>query len=401
MYSYVARQPIVDKHNNLYAYELLFRDTENNTFPKIHPDTATTTLIAENELTMGLQKVTDNKLAFVNFPTDTLINNFPDFIDPSTVIIEILEDVEVSDKLISALETLSKKGYVFALDDFDFDEKWLPIVPFAQIVKVDIQLVSLLQCMKQIRRQEYKHVIWLAEKVETEKQFAQYLSLGFTYFQGYYFSPPEMIKKNKVSLSQNLVVELISLVSEPKLNYNTLEQLFLKDITLTYKLLRFLNNANKQLEKEIESVRHALIYLGEHEVKKYLSLLLIANLASEKNSDLVLKSLQRAKFCEIVLTNATDNKFDDKAFLAGMLSQIDLILGYPLDDVLQLIPLHPEIKAALVKIECRRSIALQIAIAKEQNNEELVVKYAEQLDAPMEKVDAAYAFALDWSKTII
>lgn len=401
MYSYVARQPIVDKHNNLYAYELLFRDTENNTFPKIHPDTATTTLIAENELTMGLQKVTDNKLAFVNFPTDTLINNFPDFIDPSTVIIEILEDVEVSDKLISALETLSKKGYVFALDDFDFDEKWLPIVPFAQIVKVDIQLVSLLQCMKQIRREEYKHVIWLAEKVETEKQFAQYLSLGFTYFQGYYFSPPEMLKKNKVSLSQNLVVELISLVSEPKLNYNTLEQLFLKDITLTYKLLRFLNNANKQLEKEIESVRHALIYLGEHEVKKYLSLLLIANLASEKNSDLVLKSLQRAKFCEIVLTNATDNKFDDKAFLAGMLSQIDLILGYPLDDVLQLIPLHPEIKAALVKIECRRSIALQIAKAKEQNNEELVVKYAEQLDAPMEKVDAAYAFALDWSKTII
>ncbi|MBU2880618.1 HDOD domain-containing protein [Psychrosphaera sp. B3R10] len=401
MYSYVARQPIVDKHNNLYAYELLFRDTENNTFPKIHPDTATTTLIAENELTMGLQKVTDNKLAFINFPTDTLINNFPDFIDPSTVVIEILEDVEVSDKLVSALETLSKKGYVFALDDFNFDEKWLPIVPFAQIVKVDIQLVSLLQCMKQIRREEYKHVIWLAEKVETEKQFAQYLSLGFTYFQGYYFSPPEMIKKNKVSLSQNLVVELISLVSEPKLNYNTLEQLFLKDITLTYKLLRFLNNANKQLEKEIESVRHALIYLGEHEVKKYLSLLLIANLASEKNSDLVLKSLQRAKFCEIVLTNATDNKFDDKAFLAGMLSQIDLILGYPLDDVLQLIPLHPEIKAALVKIECRRSIALQIAKAKEQNNEELVVKYAEQLDAPMEKVDAAYAFALDWSKTII
>ncbi|MDO6720825.1 HDOD domain-containing protein [Psychrosphaera sp. 1_MG-2023] len=401
MYSYVARQPIVDKHNNLYAYELLFRDTENNTFPKIHPDTATTTLIAENELTMGLQKVTDNKLAFVNFPTDTLINNFPDFIDPSTVIIEILEDVEVSDKLISVLETLSKKGYVFALDDFDFDEKWLPIVPFAQIVKVDIQLVSLLQCMKQIRREEYKHVIWLAEKVETEKQFAQYLSLGFTYFQGYYFSPPEMLKKNKVSLSQNLVVELISLVSEPKLNYNTLEQLFLKDITLTYKLLRFLNNANKQLEKEIESVRHALIYLGEHEVKKYLSLLLIANLASDKNSDLVLKSLQRAKFCEIVLTNATDNKFDDRAFLAGMLSQIDLILGYPLDDVLQLIPLHPEIKAALVKIECRRSIALQIAKAKEQNNEELVVKYAEQLDAPMEKVDAAYAFALDWSKTII
>lgn len=401
MYSYVARQPIVDKNNNLYAYELLFRDTENNTYPKVHPDTATTTLIAENELTMGLQQVTDNKLAFINFPTDTLINNFPDFIDPTTVVIEILEDVEVSDKLITALKALTEKGYVFALDDYDFDKKWLPVVPFAQIIKVDIQLVNILQCMKHIRREEYNHVIWLAEKVETEKQFNQYSSLGFTYFQGYYFSAPEMIKKNKVSLSQNLVVELITLVSEPKLNYNALEQLFLKDITLTYKLLRFLNNANKQLEKEIESVRHALIYLGEHEVKKYLSVLLIANLASDKNSDLVLKSLQRAKFCEIILTNPSDNKFDDKAFLAGMLSQIDLILGHPLDDVLQLIPLHPEIKAALVKIECRRSIALQIAKAKEREDDKLLAEYAEQLDSPIEKVDAAYTYALDWSKTII
>lgn len=401
MYSYVARQTIVDKNNEIYGYELLFRDTENNTFPKVNPDTATSTLIADNELTMGLSQVTDNKPAFINFPTDILINHFPDFIDPKTVIIEILEDVEVSLELVEQLKFLTEKGYQFALDDFDFDHKWAPIVPYAKIIKVDIQLVNILKCMKEIRKPEYQHVIWLAEKIETLREFNQYAQLGFTYFQGYYFSKPEMIKKNKVSLSQNLVIELIAMVSQTSLDYDKLEKLFVKDITLTYKLLRFLNNAHDQLEKEIESVRHALIYLGEQEVKKYLSLLLIANLASDGNNEVVMSSLQRAKFLEIILTNPDDNTNDDKAFLVGMLSQIDLILGHPLAQVLELIPLHSDIKNALIKMECNRSKALAIAKQLEAESDENIEELAEQLGTDKDKISAAYKYAVDWSATII
>lgn len=165
--------------------------------------------------------------------------------------------------------------------------------------------------------------------------------------------------------------------------------------------MRFLNNANCQLEKEIESVRHALIYLGEQEVKKYLSLLLIANLASDENNHLVLSSLQRAKFCEVLLSSPKDQTLDDKAFLAGMLSQIDLILGYPLDDVLKLIPLHPEIKNALIKLECNRSLALQIAKELEQDNFDNIQDYAEQLGTDSDKIEAAYKYAQEWATTII
>lgn len=402
MYSYVARQPIVDREQKLFAYELLFRNTEANTFPKVNPDAATSSIIADNELTMGLKRITDNKLAFINFPTDILIYKFPEFSEPSTVVIEILEDVTVSQKLIDTLKSLSEKGYTFALDDFDFNEQWLPLIPYVKIIKVDIKLVSIMDCIKQMRRDEYKNITWLAEKIETKQEFSQYLSLGFTYFQGYYFSPPEMIKKNKVTLPKNIVIELMALVSSDNVDYKSLEALFSKDVTLTYKLLRFLNNAHSQLTTEIESVRHALAYLGEQEVKKYIMLLVIANLVSDdKKNNVLLESLQRAKFCEIILTTPEDKKLDDKAFLIGMLSQIDIILGYPILDVLDLLPLHPEIKNALIKVECKRSIALQLAIATEKKHEETIQVYCKKLHIECEKVNATHNYAKKWAKSII
>ena len=351
---------------------------------------------------MGLQQITDDKVAFINFPTDTLINNFPDFIDPETICIEILEDVDITPHLVEACKKLCEKGYTLALDDYDFSERWLPLVPFAKIIKVDIHQTNILQCMRMVRQPEYDHVEWLAEKVETEVEYVQFSSIGFQYFQGYYFAGPEMLKKNKVTMSQHLVVELIATISEPHLNYDKLEKLFAKDLTLTYKLLRYLNKANAQMEQEIESIRHALIYLGEEEVKKYLSLLLVANLTSEKNNDVVMTSLHRAKFCELLLARLCEKgQNDSKAFLIGMLSQIDVILGHKLEQVLELIPLHEDIKVALLKVECNRSIALQLIKAIEDNDTEQSNYYAEELELTRNDIKDVYLKAARWAKSII
>ena len=402
MHSYVARQPIVDKNKELFAYELLFRDNETNTFPKVNPDIATSKIIAENELTMGLGKITDDKIAFINFPTDTLINNFPDFIDPSTICIEILEDIVITPALVQAVDRLHRLGYKFALDDYDFNERWQPLLPYASIVKVDIQQTNILQCMRMVRQPDYGHVEWLAEKVETESEFMQFSSIGFKYFQGYYFSPPEMLKKNKVTMSQHLIVEMITAISEPFLDYGKLETLFAKDITLTYKLLRYLNKAHCQLEKEIESIKHALAYLGDDEVKKYLSLLLVANLTSEGNNDVIKRSLHRAKFCELLLAKICDKGLNDsKAFLTGMMSQIDLILGHSLEHILEMLPLHSDIKAALLKIECDRSRALQLIKAMEANDTEQANHYAQLLELEKEDIKSVYMEASKWATSIL
>ena len=259
-----------------------------------------------------------------------------------------------------------------------------------------------MQCMHMVRQPEYSHVEWLAEKVETETEFLQFSSIGFKYFQGYLFSAPEVIKKNKVTMPQHLIVDIITAISEPELDYTKLEALFAKDITLTYKLLRYLNKANGQLEKEIESIRHALIYLGEDEVKKYLSLLLVANLTSDGNNEVITRSLHRAKFCELLLAKMCKQGLNDsKAFLTGMMSKIDVLLGHELDHVLQLIPLHPDIKTALLRTECDRSRALQLIIALESNDTEQANFYAKEIGVDKDDIKAVYFASSRWTSTML
>lgn len=144
MYSYVARQPIIDSNQDLFGYELLFRDGESNKFPNICPDQATSNILTNNHLTLGIEQVTDKSIAFINFHADTLIKNFPSFLDSKKVIIEIVEDVPISDELFDACQDLKNKGFKFALDDHDFDPKWDRFFPLVDIIKIDVLEFSIL-----------------------------------------------------------------------------------------------------------------------------------------------------------------------------------------------------------------------------------------------------------------
>lgn len=139
MYCYMARQPILDADKNLYGYELLFRDGVANCFPNINADEATSKLITEHHLLMGVEKITGSRKAFINFSADTLIHHFPTSIDPKSMVIEILETVPISSELLTACRELHRMGYQLALDDHDFDPKWDIFLPYVSIIKVDVQ----------------------------------------------------------------------------------------------------------------------------------------------------------------------------------------------------------------------------------------------------------------------
>lgn len=347
MYSYVARQPIIDCEQNLVAYELLFRDGESNQFPNICPDTATSNILSNNHLNLGIEKVTDNQIAYINFHEDTLIKNFPSFLDPKNVVIEILEDVPISDELLDACRKLKAKGFRFALDDHDFDPKWDVFFPLIDIIKVDVLSLSLLEISKYIRRLSAYNVTLLAEKVETNELFQKLKFLGFTLFQGYFFARPEMIKQKKPNINQKAIFELIEHASKKALDFDAISQTFSKDPSLTYKLLRFINSPVYGQNQEITSLKHALAYIGELELKKFISLLALSDLSSEKCRELMRFSLVRAKFCELISDKLQDDNNPPKAFLTGILSFIDGMLDQPIEAVFEIIPIHAEIRAAL------------------------------------------------------
>lgn len=352
MYSYVARQPILDIEQQVVAYELLFRDGQSNSFPDIDPNQATSNILTNNHLTLGLEQVTGNLPAYINFHADALIFHFPSSLDPNNVVLEILEDVPITDELLLACKSLHEKGYKLALDDFDFDAKWEAFYPIVDIIKIDVLQFSILEISKLVRKISGLDITLLAEKVETLQQFEKLKMLGFTLFQGYFFAKPEMLKQRKITTSKQNILELISQANQIDLDIQRISEIFSIDPGLTYKLLRFINSPSYGSSQEITSLKHALVYIGQVELKKFIALLAMSDLNSDKNPEILRLSLARAKFCEQIARARFENENPPKAFLTGILSLIDGILDHELEQVLDVLPIHEEIKSALKNETC-------------------------------------------------
>jgi len=348
VYSYIARQPILDANKQLIAYELLFRDGESNSFPDIDPDQATSSILSNNQLTLGVEQITGNLPAFINFHTDSLIKRFPSFLDPARVVIEVLEDVDISNELVDTCKQLKAKGYQLALDDYDFDGKWDLLFPYIDMIKIDINEFSMLDISRFANNFVSKHITLLAEKVETAQQFEQLKLLGFTLFQGYFFAKPELMKQRKISITKQNILELISQSSQEKLDIDAISDIFSGDPGLTYKLLRFINSPAYGRSQKITSLKHALIYIGELELKKFIALLALSDLSEGKPNEIMRLSLVRAKFCEQIALARQDPENPPKAFLTGILSLIDGILDHSIQTVIDILPVHDEIKSALL-----------------------------------------------------
>jgi len=347
MFSYVARQAILDTNQNLFSYELLFRDGKGNCFPDISPDEATSKILTNNHLNFGLDEITGGKPAFINFHEDTLLNRFPTSLDPTKVVIEILETVRLSSALVEACTQIKTLGYKIALDDHDFDPKWDLLLPFIDIIKVDIETCEYQAMLDNIDKFKQAGVKLVAERIETHEQFEQYKRLGFDYFQGYFFARPEVIRQKKLPTSKLSLIELISASASTNFDFQLINKIIERDVSLSYKLLRFINSPLINKNTQIKSLIHALNYMGEVEVKKFIALLALANLGDEKSSELIHLSLIRAKFCEMLLYAHDLSNNSPKGFLLGLFSLLDALLDQTMDQVVEKLPLSPDLKSTL------------------------------------------------------
>jgi EAL and modified HD-GYP domain-containing signal transduction protein len=401
LYSYVARQPILDIKQNVVAYELLFRDGKSNSFPDIDPNQATSNILTNNHLSLGIEQVTGDLPAYINFHADTLIFHFPSFLDPKNVVLEILEDVPVTPELLAACQSLHEKGYKLALDDFDFDEKWAPFYPIIDIIKIDVLQFSILEISKLVRKIAGLNVTLLAEKVETSQQFERLKMLGFTLFQGYFFAKPEMLKQRKITTAKQNILELISQASQVELNINKISEIFAVDPGLTYKLLRFINSPTYGSSQEITSLKHALAYIGQVELKKFIALLALSDLSSDKNPEIMRLSLARAKFCEKIALCRFESENPPKAFLTGILSLIDGILDHELEYVLGVLPIHQGIKSALRSEQCDLGDYLSLVKNIEQGLWAEGEEIAKRITLESELCFQAYKDSLSWADEMI
>jgi EAL and modified HD-GYP domain-containing signal transduction protein len=395
---YAARQPILDKNKNLFAYELLFRDSVENVFPDIDGDEATSKMIEASQFNMGISGFTGSKPAFINFTLDTLSKGYPEMIAPDEVVVEILETVKPGKKLLAICKKLHEEGYTIALDDYEHQKVWLHFYPFIKIIKIDIQQ-STTENINDVCSavKNFPHIKLLAEKVETHDEYNHMLELGFDYFQGYFFAKPEMIKTKSLSPSQIAMAELLYETSKTDLDLNNITKVFERDVSLSYKLLRYANSAIFKRRNEISTIKQALVILGSGELKRFIGLMFAVTANPNKPSELINLAMTRAKFCELVVHNSNLQLDISIAFLTGLLSMIDAILDEEMATVLEKLPLSQEIKEPLLTEKGLMAAIIKLIELIEQANWDKTNIVIEKLKLDKDNVVEYYNQSLAWA----
>lgn len=398
MHFYAARQPILDKEKKLFAYELLFRDSIINVFPDIDADEATTKMIEASNFNLGISEFTGNKPAFINFTLETLIQGYPETLTTEEVVVEILETVKPGKKLLSICKDLNEKGYTIALDDYIHQSVWQHFYPFIHIIKIDWQDTSL-ETIKAVKVaiKDFPHIKLLAEKVETYEEYNQALELDFELFQGFFFAKPEMVKTKSLSPSQMAMAELLYETSKKDLDLASITSVFERDITLSYKLLRYANSPIFKRRNEISTIKQALVTLGSGELKRFLGLMFASNINPEKPSELINAAMARAKFAELMASEVKPPLDNSIAFLTGLLSLIDAIVDEDLASILAKLPLAQEIKDTLLTRKGVMAALIQLLEFIERAEWSKTTVVIEKLGLEKDHVVKNYNEAIAWA----
>ncbi|MCG8427660.1 MAG: HDOD domain-containing protein, partial [Chromatiales bacterium] len=320
-----------------------------------------------NALTeIGFERLVDKKKAFINLTRHFFTDLPPIPFKHSRVVLEILEDIEVDNRLVKNIKALYEDGYSLALDDFNFEERWTPLIPYVDIIKVEIPAVDWANLPNKILKLRQKNIKVLAEKVETEEEFKRLHDMGFDYFQGYFFSRPNVVSAKRLSESQIVVMQLLAKLSQPDVEVDELEQLISLDPGLSLKILRYLNSAAVGLPRKIESIRQAVIYLGLQRIKAWSMLVSMAGLEG-KPHEVFNSALVRAHMCAHILEQSGQAS-PDTGFTAGLLSILDVLMDQELSSLLAELPLSEEIRNGLInrKGPIGQAIVCTLAYEKHQ-----------------------------------
>ncbi|MCM3161139.1 EAL and HDOD domain-containing protein [Metabacillus litoralis] len=398
---FVARQPIFNIKEEVFAYELLYRGSKENIFPDIDGDLATTEVIINSFLNIGIHDLSEGKRCFVNFTDSLLKSRVPTFFNPSSIVIEILENVEISEELILSCKELKELGYTIALDDFYVQEQssLLPrLLPYIDMIKVDFINTSKTEQKAMVERYRPYNIELLAEKVETREDFLFAKKTGYTYFQGYFFSKPHIVSSYDVPSYLKTYYHILSEIAKTEPNIDKIASEIEHDISMSYKLLKLINSPAFRPVNKIESIKQAIVLLGLNELKKWIYVISLKNINYPKDINMreVIKlSLVRGKLCEqiaIYLGIGQSAPF----MLTGMFSLIDTLMHRSIQDVLEDLPLSDDIQDALLGKENDLYQVLLWAVSIEKSIWDI-----EGLKIPKEEINRIYLSSLEWATNLM
>jgi c-di-GMP-related signal transduction protein len=406
---YVARQPIFDINDKAVAYELLYRSSTVNNYQHTNGDQATTDVIVNSFLNIGIKELSNGKPCFINFTEKLLKLGVPSYFNPLSIVVEILETVELNEEILNICKELKAHGYTIALDDF-FVSQWndltIQLLNYIDIIKIDFRSTSRSDRQEMIRFIKDRNIQFLAEKVETIEEYLQAKEDGFVYFQGFYFSKPVILNSYDIPSYYHSYFQILKEIESPEPDLEKIKDVIEKDISLSYKLLRLINNPVFRPRNEVSSIKQAIILLGLNEIKKWIYVLAIRGVekwtdGGSKEREIIELSLKRGKLGELIGKKVGREVLASKYFLLGMFSLMDSLLHHPMETLLEDLPLSNELKDALSGEKNDEYAMLQFLKDIEHaflENQELMFN---PTSMPKEELFRLYAEASDWATKVL
>jgi len=396
----VARQPIFDERQRVFAYELLFRSGTDNFFiPGPNPDMPSSHVISSG-MFLGLAELTDSKPAFLNFSRAALVEDFAFTLEPTDVVIEVLETVEPDAEVVEACTRLKTAGYRLALDDFVDRPDYAPLVEMADFIKVDVLLSTPEERAALSRNYRTPARRMLAEKVETREAVAEASAEGYQYFQGYFFSRPTMMTSKELTGYRLNYLRLMRELNRPDVDMGRLEEVVKQEASIALRLLRRVNSAAYGFRMTTTSLRHALVLLGEREVRVCATIWSLAELGKDLPAELIVASTLRARLCEMLAKSAGLSDRSSDLFLVGMFSMLEAILQQPMEQIVATLPLADDVRHALSGGSNTLRMVLDAVIAYERGQWDEASEFAGQAGLTERDLSTYYPKAIAWTRGI-
>jgi EAL and modified HD-GYP domain-containing signal transduction protein len=373
----IAKQPILCIDQNIIGYELLFRTHKHINASMIRDNKAATFKVVTDAMqNFGIKKLLGESKAFINVDRSFLMDDIIDNIPKEHFVLEVLEDVEIDEEILTRIEALHAKGYQIAIDDMDLSDamcaNFASILPYTAIVKVDVNEI---ECLEKFRDKIDKlialEVELLAEKVETHDIFEQCKGMGFSYFQGYYFAKPQIIEGKKLDPRKSIILDIIGMLQANE-EIDKIVHAFSSNLDLTINLLKYMNASSTGIKIEIASIQQAITLLGRIKLSHWATLFLYSNLVNDdKNMSALMESVELRGELMIQLARRYkngDSQLELKAYLVGLLSLIDSVFNMPIEEVMSESLFDAEIKSAILDRKGFLGQILKLSIIFEKGN---------------------------------
>ncbi|OQW90035.1 MAG: EAL domain-containing protein [Rhodoferax ferrireducens] len=398
----IARQPILDAKRVVFGYELFDRSLDNKTYTAASDAALLFNLLSNADSEMR----NTSKTIFINCTHQTLAGGHLDLIEPDRVVLEVPpmpadqsepEDIET---FLQTMIGVHKRGFRLAFDESVMDvayANWLPLASFVKVDVTQVPIPRLKTIAKALAEQPATQLV--AEKIETLQQFDDALSAGAKLFQGYWFARPILVKGQSIRPAQAAIIHLINLVRK-QASTTEIEEVFKHDPTLSFNLLRFINSAGFGLSCEVTSFRHAVMLLGLKKLFRWAALLMTTSGTAGASPAVGHAAVVRGRLMELLAAELLPHEECDNAFVVGIFSLLDTMLGIPLKEALESISLPQSVTDALLRGQGVLAPFLQLTLACENANDTLFAETATALQLTGDQVNMAHLQALAWAENI-